>query len=260
MGRPNDYVPLNCRSCLDGADLGFNISMAFQPIFDTVAGQVYSQEALVRGVHNEPASTVFAQVGDHNRYRFDQVCRVTAIKLAAELGISTYLNVNFMPNAVYRPELCIRTTLEAARTYGFPLDRLVFEFTEDEKIADLAHLQAIVSDYTQRGFAVAIDDFGSGYAGLNLLADLQPNLVKIDMGLVRDIDQDKARRAICKGIVQVSADLGIGVIAEGIERREEMRCLQDIGVYLFQGYYIAKPSFESLADINPELAQTDKRA
>lgn len=185
--------------------------MAFQPIFDSRAKQVHSQEALVRGgVRNEPASAVFAQVGHHNLYRFDQVCRVTAIRLAAQLGISTSLNVNFMPNAVYRPELCIRTTLEAAETYDFPADRIVFEFTEAEKIADFGHLQAIVADYRQRGFTVAMDDFGAGYAGLNLLADLQPDLVKIDMGLVRDVDQDKARRAICKGIVQVSEELGIG--------------------------------------------------
>jgi EAL domain-containing protein (putative c-di-GMP-specific phosphodiesterase class I) len=253
MARPSDFAPLNCRACADGASLGFEISMAFQPIFDTDAKQIYSHEALVRGVHNEPASAVFAHVGDHNRYRFDQVCRVKAIKLAAELGITTCLNVNFMPNAVYRPELCIRTTLEAARLYDFPIDRIVFEFTEGEKIADFDHLQAIVADYTERGFTVAIDDFGAGYAGLNLLADLQPHLVKIDMGLVRDIDQDKARRAICKGIVQMSGELGIELIAEGIERRDELHCLQDIGVHLFQGYYIAKPAFESLAEINPEL-------
>jgi len=227
--------------------------MAFQPIFNTLTKQIYSHEALVRGIHNEPASAVFTHVGDHNLYRFDQVCRVTAIKLAAELGISTFLNVNFMPNAVYRPELCIRTTLEAARTYGFPLERIVFEFTEAEKIADFAHLQAIVADYSQRGFAVAIDDFGAGYAGLNMLADLQPDLLKIDMGLVRDIDQDNRRRAICKGIVAMGQELGIGLIAEGIETRDELRCLQDLGVHLFQGYYIAKPSFESLADINPDL-------
>ncbi|WP_445167458.1 EAL domain-containing protein [Mycolicibacterium sp. Dal123E01] len=253
MTGPSDYVPLNCGACLDGAGLGFEISMAFQPIFDTLTKQIYSHEALVRGVHNEPASTVFTHIGDHNLYRFDQVCRVTAIKLAAELGISTYLNVNFMPNAVYRPELCIKTTLEAAATYGFPLERLVFEFTEDEKIVDFAHLQAIVADYAQRGFAVAIDDFGAGYAGLNLLANLQPDLVKIDMGLVRDVDRDERRRAICKGIVAVSQDLGIKLIAEGIERRDELRCLEDIGVHLFQGYYIAKPAFESLAEINSEL-------
>lgn len=227
--------------------------MAFQPIFNAATKQIESHEALVRGANNEPAASIFAQVGDHNLYRFDQACRVTAIKMAAELGISTSLNVNFMPNAVYRPELCIRTTLEAAETYDFPHDRIVFEITEGEKVVDFAHLRSIVTDYTQRGFTVAIDDFGAGYAGLNLLADLQPDLVKIDMGLVRDVDRDKARRAICRGIVSICQELGIGVIAEGVERQDELHCLQDLGVHLFQGYYIAKPAFESIAEINPQL-------
>jgi EAL domain-containing protein (putative c-di-GMP-specific phosphodiesterase class I) len=233
--------------------LGFEISMAFQPVFDTNLKRIHSHEALVRGVNNESAATVFAGVGPHNVYQFDQACRVTAIKLAAQLEIGTFLNVNFMPNAVYRPERCIQTTLEAARTYGFPTDRIVFEITEGEKITDYGHLRAIVKDYNKRGFTVAIDDFGAGYAGLNLLANLQPDIVKLDMELIRNIDKDRVRGIIGKGIVQVSQELGIEIIAEGIERREELLYLQDLGVHLFQGFYIAKPSFESLADVNPVL-------
>lgn len=126
MRRPSDFVPLNCSACVNGAALGFDISMAFQPIFDIDAQQVYSQEALVRGADNAPASAVFAQVGDHNLYRFDQTCRVTAIKLASELGISTRLNVNFMPNAVYRPNCAYgrrwkrrrRTTFRSTASYS----------------------------------------------------------------------------------------------------------------------------------------------
>jgi EAL domain-containing protein (putative c-di-GMP-specific phosphodiesterase class I) len=250
---PEDFAPLKCSGCADGTGLGFEISMAFQPVFDTHTRQIYSHEALVRGVNNESAGEVFTRVGPHNVYRFDQTCRVTAIKWAAQLGISTFLNVNFMPNAVYQPERCIQTTLEAARTYGFPLDRIVFEITEGEKITDYAHLRAIVTDYNQRGFTVAIDDFGAGYAGLNLLANLQPDIVKLDLELVRNVDQDRVRGIICKGIVQVSQELGIEIIAEGIERREELLYLQDLGVHLFQGFYIAKPSFESLAAVNPAL-------
>lgn len=253
MDRPTDYRPLSCAGCTEGAGLGFDFTMAFQPIFDTRSGQIYSHEALVRGPRNESASTVFAQVNQDNLYRFDQACRVKAIKLAAELGVSTLLNVNFMPNAVYRPELCIRTTLEAADTFGFPTSRIVFEVTESEYVADLAHLRAIVIDYQERGFRVGIDDFGAGHSGLNLLADLRPDLVKLDMCLIRDIAQDKTRLVICKGIVQICRDLGMEVIAEGIETSDELHCLQDIDVNLFQGYYLARPSFECLAEINPAV-------
>ncbi|MGD9620059.1 MAG: EAL domain-containing protein [Mycolicibacterium sp.] len=251
--RPTDYRPLSCAACTDGAGLGFDFSMAFQPIVDTLNGEVFSQEALARGLQNESAAEVFTHVNESNLYRFDQACRVKAIKLAAELGVSTHLNVNFMPNAVYRPELCIRTTLDAAQTYGFPIDRIVFEITEGEYVADVAHLRAIVTDYQQRGFQVALDDFGAGHSGLNWLADLMPDLVKLDMCLIRDIDRDKTRRIICKGVVQVCRELGMGVIAEGVETRDELLCLQDIDVHLFQGYYLAKPSFEGLAEINPAI-------
>jgi len=76
---------------------------------------------LVRGSQGEGALSVLAQVNDSNRYRFDQRCRTQAIAGAAALGMQTCLSINFMPNAVYRPELCIRSTLEAARTHNFPL-------------------------------------------------------------------------------------------------------------------------------------------
>ncbi len=253
MDRPTDYRPLSCAACTQGAGLDFDFSMAYQPIFDTRTGQIYSHEALVRGPQNEPASKVFEGVNQDNLYRFDQACRVKAIKLAAELGVSTLLNVNFMPNAVYRPELCIRTTLEAADTFGFPTSRIVFEVTESEYVADLAHLRAIVVDYQERGFLVAMDDFGAGHSGLNLLADLRPDVVKLDMFLIRDIGQDKTRQVICKGIVRICRELGMEVIAEGIEPSDELHCLQDIDVNLFQGYHLARPSFESLAEINPEV-------
>ena len=92
----------------------------------------FAHEALVRGVNGEGALSVLEQVDDQNRYRFDQLCRVRAISTAAQLGMTEYLSINFLPNAVYRPELCIRSTLEAARAHGFPLDRLIFEAVEGE--------------------------------------------------------------------------------------------------------------------------------
>lgn len=118
--------------------------MAFQPIVDTRRKEVFAHEALVRGVNNEPAGKVFEHVNDGNRYRFDQACRVKAIELAAKLGVTSFVSINFMPNAVYRPELCIRATLEAADTYKFPIDQIIFEITEGEKIDDIPHLQEII--------------------------------------------------------------------------------------------------------------------
>lgn len=253
MKHQPDFRDVGCGECINGSLLGFDFTMALQPIVNTSANRIWAHEALVRGLNNEPSGHVFANVNDGNRYRFDQACRVKAIKLASELSIDTMLSINFMPNAVYKPELCIRTTLMAAEQYNFPIEQIIFEITEGEKVEDYDHLKAIVQYYQKSGFKTAIDDFGAGYSGLNMLADMQTDIVKLDMALVRNIDTDKIRQTIIRGILQVCDDLNIRVIAEGVESREELKTLQSMGIELFQGYYFARPSFESVADIDPAL-------
>ncbi|WP_127478632.1 EAL domain-containing protein [Sulfurivermis fontis] len=243
------YSKLSCTECRNGAGLDFDFTMAFQPIVDVATGSVFAQEALVRGMNGEGAGSVLARITDANRYRFDQACRVKSVQLAAQLGITSHLSINFLPNAVYRPELCIRTTLEAAETYGFPHARIIFEVTEGEQITDHAHLLGIFTEYKRLGFLTAIDDFGAGYSGLNLLAEFQPDIIKLDMALIRGIDSNRPRQAIVRGIAQVCAELGIRVIAEGIETAEELKPLRDFGITLFQGYYFARPQFEGLAAV-----------
>jgi EAL domain-containing protein (putative c-di-GMP-specific phosphodiesterase class I) len=225
--------------------------MAFQPIIDVQKGRVFAFEALVRGVDGSGASEVLAAANDTNLYAFDQRCRVRAIELAASLGIATkgaFVSINFMPNAIYRPEVCIRTTLDTARRVGFPTEHIIFEFTEDQQIREPERVREILHAYRKMGFKTAIDDFGAGYAGLNLLADFQPDLIKLDMGLIRGCDIDPVRRAIVHGIIVVCKRLDIRVIAEGVETYGEYRALADLGIELFQGYLFAKPMFEALPE------------
>lgn len=249
MKIPQDFRELTCAECAGGAGLDFDFTMAFQPIVDISSREVFAYEALVRGLGNEPAGEVFRNVNDANRYRFDQTCRIKAIELAAELGLPCLLSINFMPNAVYRPELCIRTTLAAATTYGFPIERIIFEVTEGERVTDHEHLRNIIQHYQHRGFLTAIDDFGAGHSGLNLLAEFQPDIVKLDMALIRDIDSNRNRQAITRGIVQFCKELSIRIIAEGVETREELACLEDAGITLFQGFYFARPGFCTLPEV-----------
>ena len=169
----------------------FDIAMAFQPIVDGESGLPFAFEALVRGGQGEGAAEVLSRVTAENRYAFDQQCRVAAIEGAVAAGIldtDAKLSINFLPNAVYSPVACIQLTLKTARATGFPTDRLIFEFTENEEMADTDHIKTIVDSYRRMGFATAIDDFGAGYAGLGLLAKFQPDLIKLDMELIRGID------------------------------------------------------------------------
>jgi EAL domain-containing protein (putative c-di-GMP-specific phosphodiesterase class I) len=196
--KPSDYREFSCKQCLESKDLGFDFTMAFQPIIRYSTKQIFGYEALVRGSNNESAFSVISKVNDDNRYRFDQLCRVKAIALASKLNIDSVVSINFLPNAVYRPELCIRTTLEAAKEYNFPIEKIMFEFTEVEQVQHNDHLKHIVECYKNLGFTTAIDDFGSGYSGLNLLAGFQTNIVKLDMELIRDIDKHPVKQVIIK--------------------------------------------------------------
>ena len=246
------YDRFSCNNCSDKGSLDFDFTMAFQPIINCRTNQIYGYEALVRGLNNESAFSIISQVNEDNRYLFDQLCRIKAIALASKLNIESVLSINFLPNAIYKPERCIRTTLEAAQKYNFPAERIMFEFTEVEKIEDVNFIKGIVEYYKKIGFTTAIDDFGSGYAGLGLIADFQTNIIKFDMELIRNIDKDKTRYSIVKNCLNIFRDLKVTALAEGIETIEEFICLKDLGIELMQGYLFAKPGFESLPSVDFE--------
>jgi EAL domain-containing protein (putative c-di-GMP-specific phosphodiesterase class I) len=240
--------PFSCHGCKAGIEQPFPFSMAFQPIVDVNTGKVFAYEALVRGERGESAGSILGQVTKANRYAFDQSCRVKAISLAAQLGLSdtcAQLSINFMPGAVYSPAACIQLTLATAREVGFPCDQIIFEITEAEVI-DRAHIRGIVEDYRHRGFKVALDDFGAGYCGLNLLADFPADIIKLDMDLTRNLPQRPTALAIVKLMVDLTRTLGSQLIAEGIETVDEYNALSRCGIHLMQGYLFAKPAFEAL--------------
>jgi EAL domain-containing protein (putative c-di-GMP-specific phosphodiesterase class I) len=240
-----------CNACRDGAGFDLAITMAFQPIVDVETRTVFAQEALVRGADGSGAAAVLARVSDTNRYGFDQLCRSTAIEQAAALDLTAggaSLSINFLPNAVYEPRACIRVTLDAAMRTGLPTSAIIFEFTESESI-DTDHLLNILRSYRAMGFRTAIDDFGAGYAGLGLLSKFQPDIVKLDMGLVRGIDTDPVRRIIVRNTLATLTELGIQPVCEGIETVGEYTVLADLGVTLMQGYLFARPTVGHLAEV-----------
>lgn len=234
-----------CPACDCETPLGFNIRMAFQPIVNVQSKDVFAFEALVRGANGEGAGEVLARVNESNKYTFDQTCRMAAIETAAAVNLPSKLSINFMPNAIYEPETCLAKTLKTARKTGFPRERIIFEVTEHEKVENHELLVDVFKTYRQHGFLTAIDDFGEGYAGLNLLADFQPDILKIDMKLVRNIHQDRIKKALFSAVQRAAEELGILLIAEGVETHDEYLYLKYNGVELMQGYYFQKPEIEA---------------
>lgn len=227
--------------------------MAFQPIVDIDTNAPFAFEALVRGPAGESADSVLSQVTEANRYAFDQRCRVKAIEAATAAGIMNTparLSINFLPNAVHSPVACIQLTLTTAAANNFPTDRLIFEFTENEQMVDPAHVASIIAAYQKMGFGTALDDFGAGHAGLNLLARFQPDMIKLDMELIRNLDASLPRRIIVNGVIKMCRALDIAVIAEGIETTGELAALKELGVRYVQGFIFAEPAFEALPEID----------
>lgn len=240
----------HCDQCACGEGLDFSFSFAFQPIVDAVNKTVFAHEALVRGPEGEGAMSVLSRVNEKNRYSFDQICRVKAVKLASRLGMESLLSINFMPNAVYKAEYCIRTTLAAAKTYNFDTRKIIFELTEDENLSSVEHLVSIIEAYQEMGFSTAIDDFGAGYSRYNIMMASPPDLLKLDMGLVRNVHDEPNKQAVVAGIISMMERLGGRIIAEGVETKEEYFWLRSQGIQLYQGFLFAKPGFETLPDIH----------
>jgi EAL domain-containing protein (putative c-di-GMP-specific phosphodiesterase class I) len=134
---------------------------------------------------------------------------------------------------------------EALRSRESPLaalaNRVVFEVTERASLDQVHDVRGKISELRQLGYRIAIDDLGAGYAGLNSFASLEPEFVKLDMTLVRDIDKSHTKEKLVRSMTSVCKELGIQVVAEGVETRQERDLLVALGADFLQGYLLAKP-------------------
>ena len=230
-------------------DISFEFSFAFQPIVDVRRREIISFEALVRGPHGEPSASVFAQVPKHNFSRFDEICRLKAIYLASHLNIQNRLNLNMSPQSIYEVDLNITATFQASIHSGIPVGDIIFEVLETENLTDQRNLLKYLRILQDFGFRTAIDDFGAGYSGLNLLVNFQPNYIKLDRTIISNIQHEYIKQCILSAVQQVCKDLRIEIIAEGVETADEFHWLNEAGISIFQGYYFARPAFEALPDV-----------
>lgn len=222
----------------------------FQPIVSAQRGTVFAYEALLRAQQPETGALIGAptiieaceQLG--LQHVLDQRARQCAIRSAAALdNTNARVFINFLPNTIYDPEICLRTTMEAAQLHAVPLSRLVFEVVETESIPDIARLQRILDYYRSKGVGTAVDDMGAGFSSMEYLSQLRPDFVKIDRALItRAAAGEAAARQQLDAIITHAHALNGRVIAEGIETREQLRLCQEAGADLLQGYLFARPA------------------
>ncbi len=223
-----------------------DFDIAFQPIIDALSGRIFSQDATVRGKHGETAQSLFLSVEPGLLALADATFRKQALRIAGEAGLTTLLNLDVMPSALENSADALQSTLEEAAACGISGDQLLLQFTETEIIVDPVTFAQRSDDLRQAGLRLAIEDFGAGFAGLNLLADFQPEVVKLGSRLVQGIEAHGPLQAIVRGIIRTCDDLGIDIIAKGIETEEEYFWFLDEGITLFQGPLLARPSLGTL--------------
>ena len=226
------------------------IYSVFQPIVrmpkDGEVPAVFGYECLMRGEHNgnviSPDTILHMARGADLFFQLDLAARRAAIVGAGLHKIREKVFINFSPNAIYDPWHCLRSTVNAVDEVGISRDQVVFEITESERLPALKHLQRIVDFYREEGFKVALDDVGAGYSSLNVLVQLQPDFVKLDMGLIRDVDRDKTKAIVARKLIETVQELELSTIAEGIERVEELDWVREAGADFAQGYFFARPA------------------
>lgn len=221
------------------------ITSVFQPIVYSLCGCVLGYECLMRGNEDDqivsPGRMLQVATGADLLFQLDLEARRAAIREAARHNITDKIFINFTPSAIYDPTFCLRSTVAHMDDVGIKHDQVVFEVIESDKVHDSTHLKNICDHYRDMGFEIALDDLGSGYASLNLLHELRPNYIKLDMKLIRGVHLDPYKAMIAQKLIETAQALSIKTIAEGVEDEGEFVWAQEHGADYVQGYYIAKP-------------------
>ena len=229
------------------------IYSVFQPIVKChnqsgLIDEVFGYECLMRATHNgqvvSPDSMIEMARAADLLFQLDLAARRAALLGAGGHKIESKVFINFSPNSVYDPWHCLRSTVNTVEEVGLKREQVVFEITETERLPEMSLLSDIVRFYREEGFQVALDDVGSGYSSLQVLLELRPDYVKLDMGLIRDVDHDPAKATLTGKLIETVQELGLTTIAEGIETPGELGWVCDQGADLLQGYLFAKPAKE----------------
>ncbi|MTV47587.1 EAL domain-containing protein [Heliobacillus mobilis] len=235
-----------------------NFEVHYQPLVNLESGSLIGYEALARG----PANSYFASPGilfpfaekAGLLYQLERIIREKALKGCHNLDQDRLLFLNISPSVVKDPLFAKGYTRGLMALYGLSPYNVVFEITERTAIQDFTGFRKILQHYRDQGFRVAVDDAGAGYSSLQAIAELQPDFIKIDMSLIRDIDASPVKQALLETFVTFGEKIGAKIVAEGIETEKELRLLAQMGVHIGQGYYLGRPSLEK-REPSPEGTQ-----
>jgi len=227
------------------------ISTVFQPIVSLSDGSVYGYEALSRGPQNtdlQSPGVLFECADKYDKtWDLELLCRVKAIEAAGGIRTPFKLFLNVNPNIIHDAKFKQGFTKEYLSQYEINPENIIFEITEKGAVSNISDFICTIDNYKGQNYKIAIDDAGAGYSGLNMISDIHPHFIKLDMKLIRDIDKDVTKQLLIKSFAEFASLTNTYLIAEGIETKNELLKLIDIGVHFGQGYYLQRPN----ASLNP---------
>jgi EAL domain-containing protein (putative c-di-GMP-specific phosphodiesterase class I) len=221
------------------------VRIVYQPVVDLSERRIIGFEALTRITNRSFAGPdrLFKAAHEHDTlWTLERLCRDNAIRGAHGLQPDQMLFLNMEPDSIHDPALRSEATFDLIREAGLKPTQIVLEMTEHQAVRDPVMFRQMLNHLQFQGFRLAVDDVGSGYSGLRSIADLKPDFIKIDMALIRDIHRDPIKQDLTGTIARFSASSGLTLIAEGVETRDELRCLRTIGVRYMQGFLFARPA------------------
>ncbi|MGL5477022.1 MAG: diguanylate phosphodiesterase [Citrobacter braakii] len=252
------FITDNTCTILDESTLpsDTDFSFAFQPIIDPMSQRVIALEALIRGKDGETPATYFDKFKPEDVYTADLQSKKTAFAMASALGLNhKMLSVNLLPmTLVNRPD-AVSFLINEIAAYGLVPEQIIVEFTESEVISRFDTFAQAVKSLKAAGICVAIDHFGAGFAGLQLLSRFQPDRIKISRELITDVHKSGPRQAIIQAIIKCCASLEIMISAVGVEKPEEWMWLESAGIEIFQGNLFARACLNG----TPSVAWPEKK-
>lgn len=236
------------------------IKPVFQPIVCLKTGEIIGYEALSRITEPKEincSEELFNLAGIYGKvWEMEQLCRGKILEKYYDFDNieNKKLFLNVSPMVIHDKEFRAGFTSEYVKQYGLDLKNIVFEVTERNAADDVKGFKDTIRHYKSQGYNIAVDDAGSCYSGLNLICDIVPHYLKLDILLIRDIHKDAVKYAMVKAMVEFANLANIQLVAEGIECKEELIALLNLGVHNGQGYFLRKPS-EELKDVENDAIE-----
>jgi EAL domain-containing protein (putative c-di-GMP-specific phosphodiesterase class I)/GGDEF domain-containing protein len=241
------------------------VDYAFQPIVSPLTGITFAVEALIRGVERAGFSSIEAFFDEAHRekvlFEIDLILRKKALAKFMLIGFHHKIKLfyNYDPRVLEMADHSYGETEKILEEFGLTPDSLCFELSERHQINDNQKFRQLLTVFKKRGFQLALDDFGAGFASFELFYHSEPDILKCDRFLTNGIDCDLRKKTFCSHIIHLAKLLGVIVIVEGVETEAEFQTCIELGCDLVQGFYLQKPTVNpaELSYIHPKASSRE---